>query len=393
MRFWKACICGKINQMKTAQSSPLSIVDALTAGLGAALARPWLIAIPAAIDLGLWLSPRLTINILVQRFLAIWEALFRLSFSASQQPVTGDMVSTVREGMTQMGQGVNLADLITGSWLSMPSAVATIQSPRLTLISDVVMAPFGLGIKLRSVAPAPWQGPALEITSFWVALLIVVGLWACSQLIAAVILRAAAAKPIPPATQQPDAPQAEAADPPVRHWRGVPGLLALTARLAGFTLLLALVVFFLYLPLGLALLFVTSSGNAAASMIFAMMGGLTLWVLMWLLTSVFFVSEALIVDGRPFLASLWDSFRLTRLNTLRTFGLVALVNVILLGFRAVWGLVGQTPAGAIVAILGNAYLVIAMLLAVYAYYAELRRRAAPKQEARKTNDKSGPNGQ
>ena len=379
--------------MKTAQSAPLSIVDALTAGLGAAIARPWLIAIPAAIDLGLWLSPRLAINTLVQRFLAIWEALFRLSFSASQQPVTGDMVTTVREGMTQMGQGVNLADLLTGSWFSMPSAVTTIQSPRLMLISDVVMAPFGLGIKLRSVAPAPWQRPAIEITSFWVALLIVVGLWACSQLIAAIILRAAAAKPIPPGTRQPDAPQAEAADPPVRHWRGLRGLLALTARLAVFTLLLALVVFLLYLPLGLAMLFVTSSGNAGASMVFAMIGGLTLWVLMWLLTSVFFVSEAMIVDGQPFLTGLWHSVRMTRLNALRTFGLVALVNVILLGFRAVWGLVGQTPAGAIVAIFGNAYLVTAMLLAVYAYYAELRRRAATKHEERKTSDRSRTNGQ
>ncbi len=367
-------------------------MDALTAGLGAALARPWLIAIPAAIDLGLWLSPPLAINNLVQRFLAIWEALFRLSFSASQQPVTGDMVSTVREGMTQMGQGVNLADLITGSWLSMPSAVATIQSPRLMLISDVVMAPFGLGVKLRSVAPAPWQRPAIEINSFWVALLIVVGLWACSQLIAAFFLRTAAAAPNPAATEEQNTPQTEAADPPVRHWGGIRGLLALAARLGAFTLLLAMVVFVLYLPLGLAMLFVTSSGNTAASMMFAMIGGLTLWVLMWMLTSVFFVSEAMIVDGQSFWASLWDSFRLTRQNSLRTLGLVALVNVILLGFRAVWGLVGQTPAGAIVAIFGNAYLVTAMLFAVYAYYAELRRRETAKLEGRKTNDRPKTNG-
>ena len=368
-------------------------MDALTAGLGAALARPWLIAIPAAIDLGLWLSPPLAINNLVQRFLAVWEALFRLSFSASQQPVTGDMVSTVREGMTQMGQGINLAYLITGSWLSMPSAVATMQSPRLMLISDVVMAPFGLGVKLRSVAPAPWQRPAIEINSFWIALLIVVGLWACSQIIAAFFLRAAAAAPNPAAARQQSTPQAEVVAPPVRHWAGVRGLLALAARLGAFTLLLAMVVFVLYLPLGLAMLFVTSSGNAVASMIFAMIGGLTLWVLMWMLTSVFFVSEAIIVDGQPFLASLWDSLRLTRRNSLRTLGLVALVNVILLGFRAVWGLVGQTPAGAIVAIFGNAYLVTAMLLAVYTYYAELRRREAAKVEGQRTNGRSRTNGQ
>ena len=149
-------------------------------------------------------------------------------------------------------------------------------------------------------------------------------------------------------------------------------------RLAVFSVLLMVVVFTLYLPLGLAMLFVTNSGNAAAGMMFAVIGGMTLWVLMWLLTSLFFVSEAMVLDGQPFWASLWDSFRLTRRHALRTFGLVALINVILLGFRAVWGLLGQTPIGAIAAILGNAYLVTAMLLAVYAYYAELRRRDAAK---------------
>ena len=291
--------------MKTDKTSPLSIVDALTEGLGAALARPWLIAIPAAIDLALWLAPRLTINNLVQRFLVIWEAFFRLGLGANQ-PAAGDMVPAVREGMTQLGQGINLAEAITGSWLSMPSAVAAIQSPRLTLISDVVMAPIGLGVKLKSVAPSPWQGPAIEINSFWVALLIVVGLWLCGQVIAAFFLRAAARKPV---AARPESQEA-AVDPPIPHWRGVGGLLSLSARLAVFSVLLMVVVFTLYLPLGLAMLVVTSSGSGAAGMMFAVVGGMTLWALMWLLTSLFFVSEAMVLDGQPFWASLWEQFSL-----------------------------------------------------------------------------------
>ena len=362
-----------MKQMKTDKTSPLSIVDALTEGLGAALARPWLIAIPVAIDLALWLAPRLTINNLVQRFLIVWEAFFRLGLGANQ-PAAGDMVPAVREGMTQLGQGINLADAITGSWLSMPSAVSTLQSPRLMLISDVVMAPFGLGVKLKSVAPSPWQGQAIEINSFWGALLIVAGLWLCGQIIAAFFLRAAARKPV---AASPD-PQEGAADPPGPHWTGVGGLLSLAARLAVFTVLLAVVVFTLYLPLGLAMLVVTSSGGAAAGMLFAVAGGMTLWALMWLLTSLFFVSEAMVLEGRPFWASLLDSYHLTRRHTLRAFSLVALINLILLGFRAVWGLLGQTPLGAIAAIVGNGYLVTAMLFAVYAFYAELRRREADK---------------
>ena len=359
--------------MKTDKTSPLSIVDALTDGLGAALARPWLIAIPVAIDLALWLAPRLTINNLVQRFLVVWEAFFRLGLGANQ-PAAGDMVPAAREGMTQLGQGINLADAITGSWLSTPSAVAAIQTPRLTLISDVVMAPFGLGVKLKSVAPSPWQGQAIEINSFWGALLIVAGLWLCGQIIAAFFLRAAARKSV---AARPESQQA-AADPFSPHWTGLGGLLSLSARLAVFSVLLMVIVFALYLPLGLAMLIVTSAGGGAAGMMFAIVGGMTLWALMWLLTSLFFVSEAMILDGHPFWASLLDSYHLTRRHALRAFSLVALINLILLGFRAVWGLLGQTPLGAIVAIVGNGYLVTAMLFAVYAFYAELRRREADK---------------
>ena len=142
--------------------------------------------------------------------------------------------------------------------------------------------------------------------------------------------------------------------------------------------------FALYLPLGLAILFVTSSGNAVASTLFAVTGGLTLWVLMWLLTSLFFVSEAMVLEGQSFLASLWSSFRLTRRHALRALGLVALINLILLGFRGVWGLLGQTPFGAVAAILGNGYLVTAMLFAVYAFYTGLRRQEMAKNEVRST---------
>ena len=357
-------------------------MDALTEGLGAALARPWLIAIPVAIDLALWLAPRLTINNLVQRFLVVWEAFFRLGLGANQ-PAAGDMVPAVREGMTQLGQGINLADAITGSWLSMPSAVSTLQSPRLMLISDVVMAPFGLGVKLKSVAPSPWQGPAIEINSFWGALLIVAGLWLCGQIIAAFFLRAAARKPV---AARPE-PQEGAADPPGPHWswrrwfavaRCSPGRVY---RAAGGGRVYPV------FAVGPGDACRDKFGQRAAGMMFAVAGGMTLWALMWLLTSLFFVSEAMVLEGRPFWASLLDSYHLTRRHALRAFSLVALINLILLGFRAVWGLLGQTPLGAIAAIVGNGYLVTAMLFAVYAFYAELRRREADKAKKPVVDDK------
>ena len=46
---------------------------------------------------------------------------------------------------------------------------------------------------------------------------------------------------------------------------------------------------------------------------------MTLWALMWLLTSLFFVSEAMVLEGRPFWTSLLDSYHLTRRHALWAF--------------------------------------------------------------------------
>jgi hypothetical protein len=133
-------------------------------------------------------------------------------------------------------------------------------------------------------------------------------------------------------------------------------------------------VFILYIPLSVAMLVVAGSGSAVSGMLFAVTGGMTLWLLLWVLTSVFFVSEAIVLEGLPLWQGLRRSFRLARQNALRTMGLAVIINIILLGFRVVWGILGQTPVGAMVSMAGNAYLVTGMLLAVYIYYRELCRR-------------------
>jgi len=367
--------------MKTETTPQLGILDALTAGLNTAIKRPWLIAIPAVVDLALWLMPRLAIDHLLQRLLAVWEAFFRLG--VNMNPLgTADMVTTVREGITQLGQGLNLAEAVTGGWLSVPSAVATIQTSRLMFVSDDVMAPVGMGLQLPRLAPSPWRVSAIEINSFWGALLIGLGLWLAGQLIMAFFLRWAASGAVRANGQSQGNDPKDGTVTPIKPWAGVGGLLSLMARLIAFTVLLGTVVFVLYIPLGLAMIIVASATNAATGLLFAVTGGMTLWLLLWLLTSVFFVSEAMVLEGKPLWQSLRQSFSLARQNSLRTISMVIIINLILLGFRAVWGFLGQTPVGAVVSIIGNAYLVTAMLLAVYVYYGELRRRAQAAAAAR-----------
>jgi hypothetical protein len=170
----------------------------------------------------------------------------------------------------------------------------------------------------------------------------------------------------------PGAPPAPGAG--ARQLNGSHGLLGLAVRLTAFSLLLGVVVLLLRLPLGAALLMTAFSAGAGAGILFALVGGITLWALLWFLTSVYFTSEGILFEGQPVWRSILQSLLMIRGQALSTFGLVLTINVVLLGFRAIWGLIGQTPVGGAVAILGNGFLTTGMLLAIFAYFGEVRRR-------------------
>jgi len=344
----------------------VGVLDALTTGLTQAGRRPWLLIIPVLVDLSLWLAPQFSIRVLTQRFLVIWEALVRATYPSGQLALMEELLQTVQQTLTEFGARVNLMDVITGAWLGVPSTIAATQAAsRVTFISDVVLAPAGLSLNLPQVAASPWRTPPIEVTNVWGVLLIAAGLWLVGQLLVALYLRWAAASR---SLEQRSAASGE--DP----WQGGRGFWGLALRLTVFGLFLGILVFMLRVPLGLAATLLFLSGSPVAGLLFALVGGITLWLLLWMLTSLFFVSETILLDHQPLWRGLLQSITLVRLNGLPTMGLVLAINLLMLGFRAVWGLIGSTPFGAIVAIMGNAYLATAMLLAVFAYYENLRSR-------------------
>jgi hypothetical protein len=156
----------------------------------------------------------------------------------------------------------------------------------------------------------------------------------------------------------------------------------------------------LQLPLGFAAALMTMSGGAVMTGMFALIGGVTLWIMLWLLLSLYFTSEGLMAERQPVWRSMLQGAAMMRGNVLATLGLVALINLLLVGFRSVWGIVGQSPAGVLLAIAGNAYLATAMLLAVFAFYRGLRqhwlttqaaqlaaiKRTSNKDDSRTTNE-------
>jgi hypothetical protein len=290
-----------------------------------------------------------------------WENLARQVYAPGQLAQMADMLAAMRNTLTQFGDQLNLADVFTGSWLGAPSAMATATSTRLTFISDMVLAQAGLTLNLPHMAPAPWRSATVEIGSWWAVIVLVVVGWLVSQLLAAFYLRWIAHDWRNPG---------QADD----FWAGSSGFLSLAVRVTMLCLILGMLVFLLRLPLGVVMALMVLSGSSVMTTLTIFVGGMMLWLLMWFLASFFFAGEAVILDRQPLLKGIWQSLVLVRLNGWTTLGLVVVINVVLFGFRAVWGLIGRTPAGAAVAIVGNAYLATGMLLGVFTYYDELRRR-------------------
>lgn len=347
-------------------------------GLTMAARRPWLLLVPLALDLLLWLAPRLSIAGLVQRFLRGWEALVRATYSPGQLDAMADMLRMIQEGMTTLGAQVNLLDVLAGSWLGPPSAVAVAQTTRLNFISELVLAPVGLVPASARLVVAPWQSAAIEVGSLPIVLLLVVAFWLIAQVVAVLWLRWLAAG-LPRPRPLPGDGAAAGAD--------APSGIAQAAQLAGFCLFLGVMLFLLRLPLGAAIVLLLLSNSALTGLIFALVGGVTLWMTLWMLLSLYFTSEGVLFDRQSVWRSMLQGAAMLRGNVTATLGLVGLVNLLLVGFRAVWGIIGQTPTGGLLAIVGNAYLATAMVLAVFAHYGAMREQwaaALEKQQAQKS---------
>jgi hypothetical protein len=389
--------------MKTEAIPRLGVVDALATGLTEAARRPWLITIPLISELLLWLAPPFSVAGLLQGFMSAWEAVLRAAYTPSQMSGLGDMIASMRGLMAQAGSTFNLLDGIGGGWLGAPSALSATQVTRMTFISDLVLAPAGLAIPVPRMGASPWQGAPIEVTSLGMLLLLMVGFWVVGQVLVAAYLRwcgtswrtsppaplvirgvrAGAARPgrgaAHPTPTVPAASESAAALAGNRPWAGLRGLLSLTLRLAGFSILIGAIVMVLRLPLAFALGLLWVSNSSVLGGLMLLFGGVALWLTLWFLVSLFFVNEAILLDEQSVLRGVLRSVVLVHNNFWPTLGLGVLINLLMYGFRAVWGILGHNVVGSAVAIALNAYLSTGMLLAIFAFYESLSRRTGARR--------------
>jgi hypothetical protein len=366
--------------MKSNLPPRLGMIDAIAAGLNQAARRPWLWVFPALVDLILWLGPRFSIEQFGQRLVQTWKALLPMAYTGAQITAMQDVIAFAEEGMAIIGKQVNLLGLLAFGWLASPSAFAQWQPTRFTLLSDGVLAPLGLGLNLPRTARPQLSPTSIEVNSVWLILLVVVVAWLAGQIIMAVFYRSAALglQPVSPTIVklQGRLPRANEGTRTAAAGRpelvNPPGLAHLTLRMAAVSLIAGVSALFLTLPLALVGLFAQLIGGGGAELLLALSGGVTLWLMLWFLSALFFVGDLLVLDGAPLWTSLFQSLVFARASGFRTLAFAALINVIVLGARALWGIIAVSPLGTLLAILLNSILVSGMLLSIFVYYRSLR---------------------
>jgi hypothetical protein len=378
--------------MKAEIAARVGAVDALSSGLAIAARKPFLLIIPVLVDLSLWLTPQLSIATILQQVRTAWEAFVSAFSTSAQRASMADMFELMRTGFEELGRTIDLSAALTNGWLAPPSALAEVQATRYKLISDGVLAPVGFGLNLPQIVPPPWQSAGIEVQGLWPVLLVVVALWLLGQVLTTIYLRAAAVvlladdravstkkqlrpRIVPSGAAETAAnnEQPQTPNPTTRQPARVADFWHTLLRFAGLSLFLGVIVYLMRVPLALSTLLAVLSGSSLAAALFVLSGGITLWFMLWFLSSVFFASEAILFDGQGLWQGLWQGLLMTRASGWRTFGLIVVINLLALGSRAVWGIIGQSTLGALLAILANAYLVTGLVLAVFIFYGGLRR--------------------
>ena len=271
----------------------------------------WLLVIPVALDLFLWLGPKVSVAPLVNDFMAIIQQGLS-SASATAQTSNADLVSSLLPELQATLESTNLLALLAWGRVGVPS------------ISG-----------LLPITPQNWL--VLQISTPLQMVGIELAILALGLFLACILI----------------------------------GMISQAVRGEGFNLRQVLrrapshwlYLVLLYVPLSILLFMALGLGLLLGPLMFLLLGGI-LWISLYL----FFVPQAVILSDASPLEALRDSFIIVRLNFWSSLGLVLLVYLISGGFGLIWSRLTFSPVGIIGSILANAFVGTGLLAATCFFY-------------------------
>lgn len=324
---------------------PHGVIASLAGGFETVNARLELILLPLALDLFLWLGPRLSILPLVERVTNTVVRQLGADASAEQQAV----LAMFSERMREYGQVFNLFSFLSTAPLGVPSLFAARGS---------TVAPTG--------QPAVWY-----IDSVPLYLLLWAGFALLGLFLAALYFGGIA--------QQ------------VRDHRLSPPMLLrqVWGDWARITALAVLVVVYLLL-FGLPLLVVCGILWVLSPLAGTLAWLLVFTLLLWSLFYCGFALHAMLLSRRGLLGALWDSVRMVQFNLPHAASLFVLVVLINVGLAWVWNLPEDRSWLMLLGVGGHALISTALAAATFVFYQdryrwwlEMRENLQARAEAEK----------
>ncbi|MHB8619163.1 MAG: hypothetical protein ACYDAG_06270 [Chloroflexota bacterium] len=301
----------------------MNVIDTLSEGFAAANKRLWIVAIPVAVDLFLWLGPKV------------------LPGPALGQAVEANLPQQYASYGALIQQSISSFNLLSLLAVYLPSLVA-----RLGTISP-----------LASFAPVTFVNRPLPL--LLLALLAALGgLWlGCVYLgFIAQLVRDGSTN------------AREMARSVWRYWR----------RLIAFLLMVGLAVVVASVPLSLIFALLASVSPAAG----AILEIVVQVAIFWGIISLFFTPEALLLDDVGPIRAMRASFQVIAGNFGASILLIGLMFLISLGLPIAWQFIAGNPVGLVAAIVGNAYIGTGVAAAGFLFFKErltrLQRVSAPK---------------
>ena len=310
--------------MEKIERKPLGAIDALSAGFELVLRRPWLLLVPLALDLFLWVGPQIQAKPVFEQMVRVLSA---AAATQSGSPDTQQAFDAFTQTLQVVGNHFNAFSFVALFGIGVPSIVP-LDLPPADLVKPIV---------LFSIQ---------DETAFlgWTALFALAGIF-----IGSIYLEWIAR------TVRQEGSRLNAFAP--RVLKSFASVLALAITLGVASL-------FLIIPFGLGAVLI-SVLSPGLGVFFILM----IWLLlMWAGLYLAFAIPAIFVSGANVGQAILNSVTIFRYNFWPAMGLVFLIVLIQMGFSVIWQLLVDSTVGLIVDMVANAILGTALIAAGMLFY-------------------------
>lgn len=303
----------------------MGIIDTLSAGFGIINRRLWLILLPILLDLFLWWGPRITAGPLIDAGISAYRTTI-LSASADLTPQDGITDEQIKEFNSQ-------TDLVLEQ--------ATIIGNQVGKVNMLIILAWEFPSLMSAYADnvAPLTGPATiaEIYDLSTLFGVIFLLAAINLLVMAFYLGAIAQH-----VRESNGNKSNFLSSLGLNW----------ARLISLYLLVITVLFFFGVPVLLLIGGLTLLNAGIGQFVSAMISVAIFWAYIYM----YFTQGAIFVSEVNPVRAIKQSVTVVRRYFWSAIGFILLISVIGLGTPLAWEKILDNPAGAMVAIIGNAYI-------------------------------------